>query len=79
MEMGTECPTDTPEKVRGKAEDCEVRWLQHKPVEMAEYLQAVNCQRRVLATIGLERRPRELNSEARDLQRYMQYMEEATP
>ena len=42
-------------------EDCEVRWLQHERVEVSEYLAAINAQRRVLATIGLERKPRSIN------------------
>jgi hypothetical protein len=41
-------------------EDCEVRWLERRPVDLAEYLSAVNAQRRVLATIGLDRRPRDV-------------------
>jgi hypothetical protein len=41
-------------------EDCEVRWLERKPVDLAAYLSAVNAQRRVLATIGLDRRPRDI-------------------
>jgi hypothetical protein len=39
-------------------ESCEARWLAGQPVELLDYLSAVNNQRRVLATIGLERRAR---------------------
>lgn len=41
-------------------ESCEARWLAGEPVEMAEYLAAVNAQRRVLVTLGLERRARDV-------------------
>jgi hypothetical protein len=40
-------------------EDFEVRWLQGEVVEFSDYLAAVNVQRRVLATLGLERRQRD--------------------
>jgi hypothetical protein len=40
--------------------DFEARWVSGEPVALAEYLSAVNVQRRVLATLGLERRPREI-------------------
>ena len=43
-------------------EDCEVRWLRKEPVEINEYLAAINAQRRVLVTIGLERRARDVTS-----------------
>lgn len=36
-------------------ESCEAQWLGGKAVDLADYLQAINSQRRVLATIGLER------------------------
>ena len=39
-------------------ESCEARWLSGEPVDFGEYLAAINSQRRVLATIGLERRQR---------------------
>lgn len=39
-------------------ESCEARWLGGEPVDLGEYLAAINSQRRVLATIGLERRAR---------------------
>jgi hypothetical protein len=41
-------------------ESCEARWLAGETVELADYLAAINAQRRVLATIGLERRPRDV-------------------
>jgi hypothetical protein len=37
-------------------EDCEARWIAGEQFETSEYLAAINAQRRVLATIGLERR-----------------------
>jgi hypothetical protein len=40
--------------------DFEVKMLRHEPVEFMVYLKAVGVQRRVLATIGLERRPRDV-------------------
>ena len=57
-------------------EDCEVRWLERKPVDLAEYLAAVNSQRRVLATIGLDRRPRDITP---DPLTYAQQRAEAGP
>ena len=57
-------------------EDCEVRWLERKPVDLAEYLSAVNAQRRVLATIGLDRRPRDITP---DPLTYAQQRAEAGP
>ena len=43
-------------------EDCEVRWLRKEPVEINDYLAAINAQRRVLVSIGLERRARDVTS-----------------
>jgi hypothetical protein len=37
-------------------ENCEAMWLAGETVELADYLAAINSQRRVLTTIGLERR-----------------------
>jgi hypothetical protein len=37
--------------------DFEARWVAGQLVELGEYLAAVNVQRRVLATLGLRRRP----------------------
>jgi len=39
-------------------ESCEVKWLSGQPIELLDYMAAVNCQRRVLETIGVERVPR---------------------
>jgi len=36
----------------------EVKWLSGQPIELLDYMAAVNCQRRVLETIGVERVPR---------------------
>jgi hypothetical protein len=41
-------------------ESCEVKWLGGEAVDLADYLAAINAQRRVLATIGLERRSRDV-------------------
>jgi hypothetical protein len=41
-------------------ESCEAQWLGGEAVELSDYLAAINSQRRVLATIGLERRAREV-------------------
>ena len=49
-------------------ESCEARWLAGETVELADYLAAINAQRRVLATIGLERRPRDVTP---DLKTYI--------
>ncbi len=43
-------------------ESCEAQWLSGEQVDLAEYLAAINSQRRVLATIGLERRARDLTT-----------------
>ena len=45
-------------------EDCEVRWLERKPVDIDTYLAAVNAQRRVLVTVGLDRVPRDVTPDA---------------
>ena len=45
-------------------EDCEVRWLERKPVDLDTYLAAVNAQRRVLVTVGLDRVPRDVTPDA---------------
>ena len=39
-------------------ENCEARWLGGEVVDLSDYLAAINAQRRVLATIGLDRRAR---------------------
>ena len=41
-------------------ESCEAQWLAGEEVDLTDYLAAINSQRRVLATIGLERRQRDL-------------------
>jgi hypothetical protein len=45
------------------AADFEARWVIGQDVALADYLQAVNVQRRVLATLGIERRQRLANPE----------------
>ena len=49
-------------------ESCEAQWLAGEAVELADYLAAINSQRRVLATIGLERRSRDVTP---DLKTYI--------
>ena len=41
-------------------EDCEARWIGGEEFETNEYLAAINAQRRVLATIGLDRRAKDI-------------------
>jgi hypothetical protein len=41
-------------------EDFETRFLLGEPFELPEYLVAANCLRRVLATLGLERKARDV-------------------
>src|SRR5271154_1205572 len=41
-------------------ESCEVKWLGGEAVDLADYLAAINAQRRVLATIGLARRSKDV-------------------
>jgi hypothetical protein len=41
-------------------EDIEARWAAGETIEVSDYLAAINSQRRVLATIGLERRSRDV-------------------
>ena len=41
-------------------ESCEAQWLGGEPVDLSGYLAAINSQRRVLATIGLERKARDV-------------------
>jgi hypothetical protein len=40
--------------------DIETRWIRGEPVDPAAYCTTVNAQRRILETIGLRRRPRDL-------------------
>jgi hypothetical protein len=49
--------------------DFEARWVAGQPIPLNEYLSAVNVQRRVLATLGLERRAREVGPTLGDLLR----------
>lgn len=41
-------------------ESCEAQWLSGQNVDLPSYMSAVNVQRRVLATIGIERRARDV-------------------
>ncbi len=41
--------------------DFEARWVAGEPVPLGEYLSAVNVQRRVLATLGLQRRAKDIS------------------
>jgi hypothetical protein len=43
-------------------EDFEARWLKDERLSLADYLAACNVQRRILATLGLERRARDVTS-----------------
>ena len=47
-------------------EDIEFKWASGEEIPFAEYLVAVNAQRRVLATIGLERRSRDVTPSLAD-------------
>jgi glutathione S-transferase len=42
-------------------EDFEARWLAHERLNLADYLSGCNTQRRILTSIGLERRARLVN------------------
>ena len=42
-------------------ENIEANWAEGKPIEVLHYLRAVGVQRRVLQTLGLERRARSVN------------------
>jgi hypothetical protein len=53
-------------------EDCEARWITGESVEVNEYLAAINAQRRVLATIGLERRQRDVTPSLADIARQIE-------
>jgi hypothetical protein len=41
-------------------ESHEVRWLNGETVDLAGYLAACNTQRRILATVGLQRRTKDI-------------------
>jgi len=45
-------------------EDHEARWLRNEAVAIDDYLAAINAQRRVLTTLGLDRRARDVTPEA---------------
>ncbi len=47
-------------------ESCEAQWLSGQPVDLPNYLAAVDRQRRVLTTIGLERRARDAHLPLRE-------------
>jgi hypothetical protein len=56
--------------------DFEARWVAGQPVDLGDYLQAVNVQRRVLATLGLQRRQRDVTP---DPLTYAREHDEAVP
>jgi|SoimicmetaTmtLMA_FD_contig_61_635408_length_667_multi_2_in_0_out_0_1 hypothetical protein len=49
--------------------DYEARWIAGEPIPLNEYLAAVNVQRRVLATLGLERRAKPVETLAQYIAR----------
>lgn len=49
------------------AEDSEARWMAGEPIDSAAYLATINAQRRVLATLGLGRRSRDITTLAQYL------------
>ena len=49
-------------------EDIEARWLRGETIALGDYLAATNAQRRLLATLGLERRARDVTP---SLDRYL--------
>ena len=49
--------------------DFEARWVAGQDVELNEYLAAVNVQRRVLATLGLQRRAKDVGPSLSDILR----------
>jgi hypothetical protein len=49
--------------------DYECRWIAGQPVELNEYLAAVNAQRRVLVTLGLRRRAVDVTPSLADILR----------
>ena len=50
-------------------ESCEAQWLGGTAVDLADYLAAINSQRRVLATIGLERHAKDVSPTLSDILR----------
>jgi len=47
-------------------EDFETRWCLGEVVELPDYLQAINVQRRLLVSLGLERRARDVTPSLRE-------------
>jgi hypothetical protein len=60
-------------------ESCEVQWLGGAAVELQDYLAAINAQRRVLATIGLERRARNVTPDLHDYLAAKSALDEEVP
>lgn len=58
-------------------ESCEAQWLGGAAVDLADYLAAINSQRRVLSTIGLERRQRDVSPTLDDIAREIHEEREA--
>ncbi len=54
--------------------DFEARWVAGEPVPLAEYLAAVNTQRRVLATLGLERRQKDITTTPPSVEAYLAHV-----
>src|SRR6266705_1575252 len=46
-------------------EDFEVRWSIGEPIELSDYIVAVNAQRRLLMSLGLERRQRNITPDVK--------------
>jgi hypothetical protein len=66
---GAECLTEGTKQLVQRAavlaaflEDCEARWVAGEPFEVADYLPAINAQRRILEVLGLERRGRDVTT-----------------
>ena len=55
-------------------ENHEALWMAGKAVDLSDYLAAINAQRRVLATLGLERRSRDVTP---TLDQITEHLEEA--
>lgn len=47
-------------------EDFETRWCLGEEVELPDYLAAINVQRRILVSLGLERRARDVTPSLRE-------------
>jgi hypothetical protein len=59
--------------VGAMAEDMETAWLSGRPIDVAAYTALVNVQRRLLATVGLKRQPRDVTPDLDD------YIAKVTP